>query len=374
MISSTKNPLLRFFSIDTESGNRNYGLDVMRAIGLLIVLCGHSLHFFEPYFPKIFRLSHFFHNGVELFFALSGFLIGGILIRGVVEKKNIAGTYLWTFLKRRWYKTLPGYFLALVVIYLAGYFITGYHKDFNVSYIFFLQNLHESESWFFPLSYSLTIEEWFYIIFPILFFTIIFLFRKIISFKKMLIITALIFIVGSLVYRLWVYFNLHPHWDTVMRKSILTRLDCTVYGVLLAAWFYSAKNKMLSNANWLLLCGLALHALSLFFRIKYPEGYFYYVLYFTTIPVSFVMMIPWFYKLKTGNRFLFKLFTALSLISYSFYLIHLSPIQEIMMHYIHTTSLLVTSAWYFIYLLVVFLLALIWYKYYEKPVMYLRER
>lgn len=372
MIAPQKNFLIRFFSIDVDSGNRIYGLDVMRALGLILVLCGHSFHFFESYFPKIYRLSNFTINAVELFFALSGFLIGGMLIRGIVDEEKFSGKFLVSFLKRRWYKTLPGYFLALGIIYLSGYFITGYHRDFNSSYLFFLQNLTKSESWFFPVSYTLAIEEWFYIIFPPLFFAIIFAFRKFVSYKNMLLITALIFILGSLMYRSILYFQHHPDWDTVMRKSILTRLDSTVYGVLLAIAFHSRKEKILSNANYLLILGLAMHAICLYFRIMYPAGYFYHVVYFSAIPISFALMIPWFYNLKSGNRFLLKLFTTMSLFSYSFYLIHLSPLQEILMHYCSNISLLVMSGWYLIYLIVVSLLAIIWYKYFEKPIMDLR--
>ncbi|TND04845.1 MAG: acyltransferase 3 [Bacteroidetes bacterium] len=368
------NGLLRFFSIDTVPGNRNFGLDVMRVIGLLMVFCGHSVHFFESWFPKIFRISHFVINGIELFFSLSGFLIGGLLIKGMIEKNRYTPAAFFDFCKRRWYKTLPVYYLAVGIIYLSGYFITGFHADFNFRFLFFSQNFFRSEGWFFPVSYSLAIEEWFYILFPLLFLLLVALFRRSQNPYRLLLVTALIFVLVSLGIRSWLYFEQHAHWDMVMRKSIITRFDSSVYGVMLAILFYRFKDRLLAQANLLLFAGLALHALSLFFRLKYSEGYFYHVIYFTTIPVSFALMIPWFYRLKVNSSFLLKFFTGLSLISYAYYLIHLSPLQEIMLHYLHDVSLPVMSAWFLVYTVVGFSLAVLWYKYIEKPFTDLRDK
>ncbi len=372
--ASPRNPLVRFFSIETELEQRNFGLDVMRAIGMIMVLTGHSLHFFEPFFPKILRLEHFCINGVELFFALSGFLIGNMLIKGMIARNDFSGKALYEFCRRRWYKTLPVYYIALLIVYLNGYFITGYHHDFSWKHLLFLQNVFAADSWFFPISYSLAIEEWFYILFPLLFLALVYLTGKKVNAIRALFITCGLIIVVSVALRLYFYFEYHPHWDSVMRRSLLMRIDSSVYGVLLAALFYRYKEQLLRISGWLFAAGILLYMFMLLFRIRYPEGMMYNVVYFTVIPVSFVLLIPWFYKRKRASGFRFHFFTTLSLISFSFYLFHLSPLAEDFTLLMHNTTLLQTSGLFLLYLLAVLLVSVCWYKYVEMPFTNLRER
>lgn len=354
--------------------NRNYGLDVMRAIGLLMILVGHSLHFFDPFFPKIYRISHFVMNGVELFFSLSGFLIGGILVRTFINK----GIYTWegllVFLKRRWYKTLPVYYLAVLINYCAGYFVTGNHHDFNWKYLVFIQNLTKSDNWFFPVSYTLSMEEWFYLLFPFLFFVSIKLLNKKTNPYFLLLAISVLYIIGSTIIRTQLYVGGAAHWDTVMRKSIMARFDCSVYGVLMALLFYK-RNELFSKYSVLMLVGgILLYLISLYFRIVRPEGYFYNVLYFTTIPLSFALMIPWFYKLKVPGKGWLTLFTYLSIISFAIYLFHLSPMIEIALLYTKGATIGVTLIIYLIYLVLLFIIATTWYKRVERPFTNLRNR
>ena len=57
---------------------RIYGLDVIRAFAILAVVYSHSLVFLPESIRGIAGL--FDYDGVSVFFVLSGFLIGGILI------------------------------------------------------------------------------------------------------------------------------------------------------------------------------------------------------------------------------------------------------------------------------------------------------
>lgn len=370
----SSNALFRFFAVETELENRNFGLDVMRAIGMIMVLTGHSLHFFEPFFPKILRLEHFCINGVELFFALSGFLIGNMLIKSMINRNDFSAKALYEFCRRRWYKTLPVYYIALLIVYLNGYFITGYHSDFTWKHLLFLQNVFVADSWFFPISYSLAIEEWFYITFPLLFLAFVYLFGQKQQAIRSLFIACGVIIVISVVLRLYYYYEYHPSWDGVMRRSLITRFDSSVYGVLLAALFYRYKTPLLRHAGWLFVAGIVLYMVMLIFRIRYPEGVMYNVVYFTAIPVSFVLLIPWFYRMKRATGFRFHLFTLLSLISFSFYLFHLSPLAEDFKLLMHNVSLLQTTGFFLLYLVAVLLVSVCWYKYVEMPFTNLRER
>src|ERR1700742_3796245 len=97
--------LTRLFKIDFDT-KRNYGLDILRAFAILFVLNVHSANCFKPDSRALRVLTFFNLDGVMLFFVLSGFLIGGILIRQF-EKERASAKMLFTFWIRRWFRTLP---------------------------------------------------------------------------------------------------------------------------------------------------------------------------------------------------------------------------------------------------------------------------
>ena len=102
--------------------------------------------------------------GVELFFVLSGFLIGGLLL-DIVERgptvENLA-----VFLCRRWLRTLPLYFIWLAVLFVfrPPATLLAWHL---IHYATLTQNLLHGmpPGDFFAVSWSLTVEEWFYLLF-----------------------------------------------------------------------------------------------------------------------------------------------------------------------------------------------------------------
>lgn len=372
MIQKLKQQFYYFGNL-AELENRNYGLDVMRGIGLLMVLIGHSLHFFEPFYPKIFRVSHFVINGVELFFSLSGFLIGSIIIKTFINHGSFTLKTFAGFLKRRWYKTLPVYYLAIIINYIFGHFITGNSFDFNWKYLFFIHTLFESSNWFFPISYSLAMEEWFYLLFPLLFLVSVKVFKKRDPYFTLTGL-CIAYIIISFAIRTQIFVTYHPHWDAVMRKSLLTRIDCSVYGVLMSLFFYKGKELFIKYKNVLFIIGLLLYIISIYFRILYPEGFYYNVVYFTVIPAAFAITIPFFYCFKRGTNFMFTTFTFLSIIAFAFYLFHLSPIMEVFLMFTKDKPLPFTLLAYLLYLTVLFSFAMIWYRNVEKPITDLRDR
>ena len=95
-----------------KSSQRNFGLDVLRAAAIVMVLVSHTanaLNFLGVY-------------GVELFFVLSGFLIGDILIRSAARQSRFDFRDLAEFWTRRWFRTLPNYYWFLA-LYLVEWFL-----------------------------------------------------------------------------------------------------------------------------------------------------------------------------------------------------------------------------------------------------------
>ena len=145
--------------------NRVFGLDLLRSLAIISVVFAHTLYLFKDFFPWAFRFhlwSAFI--GVEMFFVLSGFLIGRILLRSFDESPGVKT--LFGFWLRRWFRTLPNYYLFLI-IYIFLYPAPGGHYPDLMSFVFFFQNF---ASWrldgLFEISWSLAVEEWFYLLFP----------------------------------------------------------------------------------------------------------------------------------------------------------------------------------------------------------------
>ena len=98
---------------------RILGLDVLRGLAILLVMVAHYTNNISFWYGLTPPPAVFFTGdlGVDLFFALSGFLIGGILID--VLDRAPSWSSLWRFMLRRWLRTLPAYWTWLAVLALA---------------------------------------------------------------------------------------------------------------------------------------------------------------------------------------------------------------------------------------------------------------
>jgi peptidoglycan/LPS O-acetylase OafA/YrhL len=146
---------------------RDFGLDALRALAILSVLLLHASRIGPPGVPS--RLAPVLEcgwAGVDLFFVLSGFLIGGQLFAAFASR---AQRLLWPFWVRRWTRTVPLYLVALFVYAVVKpvVFKHAFFGGFRWTYFFFLQNVFELTD--FGQSWSLCVEEQFYFVFPLFF-------------------------------------------------------------------------------------------------------------------------------------------------------------------------------------------------------------
>jgi peptidoglycan/LPS O-acetylase OafA/YrhL len=150
-------------------------IDGLRAIAVLSVLLYHGA-LFHPALP---RLGGGF-TGVDIFFVISGFLIGGILWRDIRETGRIR---LARFYLRRIKRLAPAYFAMVAAVLVVGWLILlpFEFREFGKSLIaatVYLSNIHfHREAGYFdglseekPLlhTWSLAVEEQFYIVLPFL--------------------------------------------------------------------------------------------------------------------------------------------------------------------------------------------------------------
>ena len=147
------------------------GLDGVRAIAFLLVFLLHTDYL---YFGWV---------GVQLFFVLSGFLITDILLK--MKEKFGAGAFFKKFYGRRFLRIFPLYYLYLLIIFIVTVIVIQY--DYRVAYMertqdqlpyaltylynfFNASSAYDGESWLIGHLWSLSVEEQFYLFWPLLIF------------------------------------------------------------------------------------------------------------------------------------------------------------------------------------------------------------
>ena len=356
----------------TSSAERIYGLDVFRATAILLVLFSHS---------KILRVNAFDFlpnipviDGVELFFVLSGFLIGGILIRQIENEQKFNLKDLLVFWKRRWFRTIPTYYLILTlnIFFTKMGIISGDLNQFDYSFFIFCQNLSHGFYDFFWESWSLSVEEWFYISLPILFFFISYIF----SFKNTTLISIGLLIIIPFLYRLSISNQKVDQfwWDVEFRKVVLTRIDAISYGVLAAYIKFHYKYFWFKYRKWLFFFGLIILYIILYINKDF-NSFFFKTFYFNFISFGAVLLLPLADSIhKYKNKKIGSFFTFISKISYSLYLINLSIVISVITTNFELETNTNQIIAYFSYWVIVIVLSWIVYTFYEKPIMNLRDK
>jgi peptidoglycan/LPS O-acetylase OafA/YrhL len=162
-----------------KNSSRISELDGIRGIAILLVLLFHFInnpltHIEAPSFmvSALKQFTYFGWVGVDLFFVLSGFLIGRILMQNKQSPK-----YFKTFYIRRVLRIIPVYFLLLILFFLLNAFIGDpayytFEKPLPAwPYFLFIQNIFMGLSGHFGSegitpTWSLAIEEQFYLLIP----------------------------------------------------------------------------------------------------------------------------------------------------------------------------------------------------------------
>ena len=150
--------------IQSASTSRLRGLDLLRAAAILLVLMSHYMGFVShaPTFGVVGKVGW---AGVDLFFVLSGYLIGNQLLAPAARGEPLA---LKTFFVRRLLRTLPNYYVVLAVYWLfPGRPLGGSSMAEPWRFLTFTQNFGLAYGQTFTHSWSLCIEEQFYLLLPL---------------------------------------------------------------------------------------------------------------------------------------------------------------------------------------------------------------
>ena len=220
--------------------NHYMGLDILRIISALIVLFSHIV-ISNNYLDENEKINAYIiaSIGVEIFFCLSGFLIcrQGFF---VLNNKDKIIYNFFCFIARRIMRTWPAYFFVLLCFVV---FYKNYTAEI-IFYMLFIQNLYYPlvSSNFFEVSWSITVEEIFYIVFPL----ILVITYKFIPFaqnrikKDKLVLMVCIFIVLTILTTK--FFMYSEDWGAEVRRVAILRLDAIAIGGVSYYIFMKYKN------------------------------------------------------------------------------------------------------------------------------------
>ena len=364
-----KSIIISVFKIETDK-NRIYGLDLLRAFAIIFVMIGHGADMLTPAQKRdIFIVIP---DGVNIFFVLSGFLIGGILIK-LLEKDNLNYKYLFVFWQKRWLRTLPMYYTVLIIlILLQGAFTSHFNLRETFPFFVFCQNLINWESSFFTISWSLSIEEWFYLTTPPIFIFVV-VFCKLKPYNAILYsaIFIILFCTGFRFYRYIAQIvDSADMFDNCFRRPVLTRLDSLMFGVLGANFKHYKNPSWIKNKKLCFIAGIFLHILiKLSTDLFLSKSAFYYCnVSFIAEAIATLLVLPYLSHLSSGKGIFYHAITYISLISYSMYLLHaqivlnwiLPLIQNFSRHYFNSVVFN-----YSIYWIITIGISVITYKYIE---------
>lgn len=210
------------------------GINGLRAISICLVIFSHlSLQYHVFAFPWItkwgFPLVAIITDGnlgVNVFFVISGFLITALLLQEEHATHHIS---LKNFYIRRVLRIFPAYYFLLFIYFLLqcmGYIYINeksWLTSLTYTKYFYMPDWYTGHAW------SLSIEEHFYLFWPLIF----------VSGKKIRRVVAVLVIIAVLIIKIIIQY--HPmSWITDV--SIFTKADAIAIGCLTAIY----QDKLLS--------------------------------------------------------------------------------------------------------------------------------
>lgn len=299
--------------------NKISSLNGLRAISIIIVILYHfKLHGTideSAYLVKLLDLFFRGGFGVNVFFVISGFLITTLLIK---EENKTHSISLKNFYIRRTLRIFPAFYFLLLVYFIMQ--LLGYIYISNIAYFSAITYtkyiFKDGKEWFTGHAWSLSIEEHFYLLWPVLF--------KV--FKKYRNTVPWLLILLSVVYEV---FRLKD-FPNQYNLNILARANTLAIGCLFAIHKDAIVNYL--QAKWAYVIAIATTTVLMlsYFENNFPTnlmiGKLFYVLggtdgIISSFAIAFIMFYSiygpknwWYWFLNT------KLINFIGLLSYSLYL------------------------------------------------------
>lgn len=343
--------------------NKIPSLNGLRALSIIIViLCHYKINGLidQPVFP--FTLFDLFFRGgfgVNVFFVISGFLITTLLI---LEERKTTYIDLKKFYIRRTLRIFPAFYFLLLVYFIMQ--LMGYIQIPNMAYFSAITYtkyiFKDGKEWYTGHAWSLSIEEHFYLIWPVL-FKVFKKYRKAIPWG--LILMSVLYEIIRL-----------KDFPNQFNLNFIARADSLAIGCLFAIHKDAIVAYLQTKWNYVILISITTLLLLSYYENNFPTnllaGKFFYVLGGTDGTLSnFAIALLMFYSIYGPKNAWYwilnsKLLNYIGLLSYSLYLW-----QEL---FIYNTDLLINKNPYNLIFLII--AALFSYYIIEKPFLKLKDR
>ena len=328
-------------------------IDGLRAISILPVI---FFHFGYPAFSGGYI-------GVDIFFVISGYLITTFIIKEN-DRKNFS---LIKFYERRARRILPLLLIVLLITTSISYFLFTptyldfYYKSVLAALFFYSNFFFWNESGYFetgsdinPIfhTWSLSIEEQYYLIFPLVFLFFIKIFGK----KIIILLSATILIGACLSHYLSMF---HPSANFYLLPFRIFQISIGVLTAILLNYYKFSKFNIFTK-NIFSLFGLFLIIVSIFLFNEdtlSPSLFSLIPLIGCSLVILFSNKTTYVYKILSN-----KILVFVGLLSYGLYLWHVPILTFYKINYSISSSFD-----YIVILLLTFLTTLITWKYIEKP-------
>ena len=286
-------------------------LDGFRAISISLILICHSRYSIG--FPAgLADLARHGAVGVTVFFVISGFLITTLLL---IEESKHGHINVGAFYIRRAFRILPVFILyVLFIIIWRNFENIGVSRNNIIHAFTFTVNFDPHSSWFLGHMWSLSVEEQFYLICPV----ILVFFRK--HIKSILVILILYSCIARVIdYKF-------PHYSTVSLSPFFMHANAILIGVFGGVLYFEnpeiAKHKIF-RPGWLQLLALVVAVLFI-----YLSGYGKLAIIslpFSNLVISLAVLFLIFSYITPSNNLMYKIlnykaFIHIGVLSYSIYI------------------------------------------------------
>lgn len=361
--------------------SRYHGLETLRALAIVLVFMYHYQVFVsrEPTFGWGSTVGWI---GVDLFFVLSGYLIGNQIFGGLRRGQTLS---LKHFYARRLLRTLPVFYVVLALYFLFPALMGGKEPPPLWRFLTFTQNIDLKPGTAFSHAWSLCIEEQFYLVLPAVALLGL---RWLPSLRAAWMLIAGLML-AAMAWRAWLWTlygleaNAAGYYPNVYYAS-LCRFDEFLPGVAVALLRNGHPElwaRLLSQGNRLLAAGLASAAVLAwalhehYYIEGYGYGFFMTAFGYSLAAICFAVLVVAALSPQTAlYRWRVPGAAALAAWSYAIYLSH-KPLATILKRELEPLGVAPTS-WLLVLLIVLACVLVGWllYRAVEMPFMRLRER